>query len=211
MKSLLLSNKAQLGTLQAIVVSVLLIGIVLGLGFLIFSEFSETLGDTTGTVSHEAVTLADLPGGVFVDYNSTTGGGTWCYHSFTPTVYNSTGGGTITTGNYSYEAYTGKMWNLTVDPVYMLGGVVNVSYTYQYSDSEACRALDTTVDATEEIPTWLTIIIIMLIVGALLFIVFRVMPAAGGEEEFRSSGGFSGRFSGFKGFSGGSSDTVAEI
>ncbi|MBA7490707.1 hypothetical protein ES702_01250 [subsurface metagenome] len=202
MKSLLIGGKkAQMGKLQSIVITIMIIGVIIGVGLLVLEEFEETLGDTAGAVANETVVLADISaGGVFVAYNSTTGGNVSCYHSFSPyLVINESTGGVVDAANYSYNAVTGQMWNLTDEAI--LQGGVNVSYTFSYSISEACQGLDDTVNATRDIPGWLAIIIILLIVGILLFIVFRVLPS-GGEE----SGGFGG-FSGF----GSSSSSVAEI
>lgn len=210
MKSLLsISKKGQLGTIQSVVMTIMIIGIVLGVGLLVLEEFSDTLGDTTTTVTAEVVTLADLPGGVYVAYNHTTEG-VHCYNSFAvSSVVNYSGSVTIGSGNYSYESGTGKMWNLTSE--YPLNKF-NVTYTYKSSSSSACEGLDTTVDAVQTIPVWLTIIIILFLVGILLAIVFKVMPQPGEDSGYSSSssgGSFSG-FSGFKGFGRGS-DSVAEI
>jgi len=87
----LLNKKAQLGSLQTIIITLVVIGIVLGIGFLVLEEFQDQMTD----------------------------------------------------------------------------------------GSEAADAVNETIQAMAEIPTWLTIIVILAIVGILLAIVFSVLPQAG--------------------------------
>jgi len=91
MKSLLENRKGQLATLQTIIITLVVIGIVLGIGFLVLEEF---------------------------------------------------------------------MSNLT-------------------SGSEAESGVNETINALATIPTWLSIIVLLAIVGILLAIVFSVLPRAG--------------------------------
>jgi len=184
------STKA-LGSLQRIVITIMIIGIVLGIGFLVLDEFEGFLGTDTGTVTNE--TTAPTDAGIYVAYNYTTAG-VGCYNNFgSLVVTNASDGAFINSGNYSYVSTTGLVKNLT--STFCDGSGVNswnISYTYTYGDNEACIGLDETVEATKTIPTWLTIIIIMLIVGILLVIVFRVLPTAGEGGGFRFGGGSSG-------------------
>jgi len=91
MRKLLINKKAQLGTLQTIIITLVTVGIVLGIGFLVLEEF----------------------------YDQMTAG------------------------------------------------------------SEAALAVNETIVAMATIPTWLSIIVILAIVGILLAIVFSVLPRAG--------------------------------
>ena len=92
MKSLLIKSKrGQLGTLQTIIITLVVIGIVLGIGFLVLEEFADQLDDA----------------------------------------------------------------------------------------SEAQAGVNDTITALKKIPTWLSIIVILAIVGILLAIVFSVLPRAG--------------------------------
>ena len=91
MKSLLKSKRGQLGTLQTIIITLVVIGIVLGIGFLVLEEFADQLDDA----------------------------------------------------------------------------------------SEAQAGVNDTITALKKIPTWLSIIVILAIVGILLAIVFSVLPRAG--------------------------------
>jgi len=90
MRSLLSNKKGQLGTLQSIVITLVVIGIVLGIGFLVLEEFMDQMD----------------------------------------------------------------------------------------SGSEAEAGVNQTIQAVKKIPTWLSIIVILAIVGILLAIVFSVLPRA---------------------------------
>jgi len=87
----LLNKKAQLGTLQSIIITLVVVGIVLGIGFLVLEAFYDQMTD----------------------------------------------------------------------------------------GSEAADAVNDTITAMATIPTWLSIIVILAIVGILLTIVFSVLPRAG--------------------------------
>lgn len=195
MKSLLKNRKGQLGKLQGLVITVLIIGVLIGIGFLILEEFSETLGDTTGTVLNESMT--PVTAGVYAANNYTNTG---CYHGFTLTgAANASSAAKWTLGNFSYDSNTGRVWNISAE---IVGEDVTFNYTYQYSNEASCEGVEDTIDATAKIPQWLTIIIILFITGILLFIVFK--SVAGSEESGEGFGGFGG-------FSRGSSGTMAEI
>lgn len=53
MKSLFESKKAQLGSLQGIIITLVVVGIILGIGFLVLSEFMGSM--TAGSDSEDAV------------------------------------------------------------------------------------------------------------------------------------------------------------
>jgi len=88
MKSILSNKKAQIGTLQSIIITLVIIGIVLGVGFLVLEEFSSQMT----------------------------------------------------------------------------------------AESQAQAGVNDTISAMATIPTWLTIIVLIAIVGILLAIVFTVLP-----------------------------------
>ena len=96
MKSLAEHKKAQMGNLQSIIMTLVVIGILLGVGFLVLEEFRDQVKDTADD------------------------------------------------------------------------GVNSSSY----------KGVNDTIGAMGEIPTWLTIIVILAIVGILLTIVFSVLPRA---------------------------------
>ena len=194
MKSL--NKKGQVANLQAIIMTLVVIGLLLGVGFLVLREFTDNLGDTAATVTNETVSSASNTTWNALAYNKTNTG---CWNTFSvTTVYNQTddNGTVISSGNYTTD-WRGYIKIVGAD---FNGDDINVTYTYKWSASEACDAIEDTIDAEEEIPTWLAIVVLMLVVGIILTLVFKVLPVAGG-----GAGGF-----GFGG-GGGSSGTVAEI
>lgn len=190
MKSL--NKKAQIANLQAIIMTFVVIGLLLGVGFLVLREFSDNLGDTAATVTHEAATVTNSTW-KYLAYNHTS---VDCWNTFAVTaVRNATGNQSVGSGNYTTD------WRGAVKAVGSpyASGTWEVNYTYKWSASSACDAMESTIDAEEEIPAWLSLIVILLVVGIVLALVFKVLPAAG-----VGAGGF--------GFGGGSSaGTVAEI
>ena len=57
--------------------------------------------------------------------------------------------------------------------------VMEKFYDKMTPDSQAANAVNETITAMATIPTWLSIIVILAIVGILLAIVFSVLPRAG--------------------------------
>lgn len=171
------------------VIVLVVVGIILGLGFMILNEFIDNIDDYSATVTREKI-----------DNPATTATGSYvatvnvsCFNTFVPTaLYNES---VINYGpagtNWTYNTNTGTIKNLT-----NLGiGNKNVTYTYKYG-KDSCDAVEDTVTAMGKIPTWLAIIVILGIVGILLSIVFKVLPTGG-------SGGFGGGR--------GSGGTMAEV
>lgn len=190
MKSL--NKKAEIENLQAIVMTFVVIGLLLGVGFLVLREFGDKLGDTLATVSNESITVTNASW-TYLAYNSTN---VDCWNTFAITeVINNTGGQTISSGNYTTD-WRGYIMAVGVP---FGAGTWNVSYTYYWSAGEACNALESTVTAEEEIPVWLALVVLLLVVGIVLTLVFKVLPAAG-------AGGF-----GFSRGGASSAGTVAEI
>jgi len=187
-----MDKKAQVATLQGIIISLMVIGIVLGVGLLVLSEFEKSMGTDTGIEINETITPTG--DGVYVSKNYTTSG-VYCYHDFTPvTVSNETNGVIISSGNYSYQPSTGLIWNTTSE----FECSWNITYNYGFGNSSsACEGVGTTVTAVSSIPTWLVILVIILVVAIILSIVFNILPSTG--EGFLGSVG------------GESSGTVARI
>lgn len=64
MKSIMSNKKGQIGTLQSIIITLVIIGIVLGVGFLVLEEFSDELdaGTQSQTGVNETISaLAEIP------------------------------------------------------------------------------------------------------------------------------------------------------
>ena len=71
----LLSKKSQLGNLQAIIGSVIIIAILVAAGFLVVQKFLEqdTLSDTAVTVTNEIITSAEYIAGHSLEGTSDPG------------------------------------------------------------------------------------------------------------------------------------------
>ena len=189
-------NKAQLGNLQTIIIALVVIGLILGIGFLVMEEFQDNLDNKVATIYNETLTTVTEKG-EFANKNYTTTNIN-CYNSFTViSAFNATNVSAILipSSNYTVDAAAGKVSFTTGNSLSYNNTDWNITYTFQYGN-ESCGGVESTINVTSKIPTWLAIVVILLIVGILLAIVFRVLPSAGG-------GGGIGR--------GSSGGTVAEI
>jgi len=168
-----MNEKGQIGSLQNIVLVLVGIGILIGIGFLVLEEFESNLSENVATVTNETVT-AVTETGKYVEYNYTTAGIN-CYNSFSPVIVtNASNGVVISSTNYNYDS-NGKIWSTTAT---YNNTNWNVTYTYQYG-TEACGGVESTIEATGKVPTWLPLVVILLIVGIVMWLVFRVMPSGG--------------------------------
>ncbi|MBA7490708.1 hypothetical protein ES702_01251 [subsurface metagenome] len=64
MKALLDNKKGQLGTLQSIIITLVVVGIVLGIGFLVLEEFEEQMtagSEAESAVNETIIALAKIP------------------------------------------------------------------------------------------------------------------------------------------------------
>jgi hypothetical protein len=171
----MVNKKGQLGDLQGIILTLVIVGLLLGVAFLVLGELRTNLTTTTNTVSNETVTPTDL--GVYLDYNSTTAGVN-CYNTVAiVSVCNESGpcGPTtlLSSGNYTVNTYTGLFKNITVgNDDYNRNWIV--TYTYKSGD-EACQGVAETITATKQIPVFLPILVIVMVVGILLVINFVVV------------------------------------
>jgi len=165
-----MNEKGQIGSLQKIVIVLVVIGLIIGIGFLVLEEFQSNLSENTATVTNETVSQPHSP--KYVAYNYTTTGIN-CYNSFVPVIVtNATGGEVIEAGNYSYDS-NGQIWAVTA--TYNTTDW-NVTYTYQYG-TEACSGVESTIEAAEKVPAWLPLVVILLIVGIVMWLVFRAIPS----------------------------------
>lgn len=164
------NKKGQIGNLTGIITALVVVGILIGVGFLVLEQFESDLSDTVATVANETTSAVVTSTGVYLAYNSTTSGVN-CYNDFVVlSVLNKTGAVLpLTAENYSYNS-DGKIWSLTSETAYN-NSFWNVTYTYK-SGTEGCVGVQSTITATQKIPTFLPIIVIVAIVGILLAIVF---------------------------------------
>ena len=171
-----MEKKAQLGDLQGIIITLVVVGIVLGIGFLVLESFQGTL-QTSTAVTNESTTVTGV---TTLKYNTTN---IDCYELVSiDKVMNQTGSIVMSPVNYTIvDKSLGTITNLSTTIGSPLGTWM-VGYTYKSganSNRDSCAGIESTVTATKTIPTWLTIIVILLIVGILLAIVFRSFQTGG--------------------------------
>jgi len=210
-----MADEFKLGNLQNIVVTIVVIGLILGIGLLLLREIGLNSNLTTVTVSNE--TLTPTTDGTYVVNNMST---TDCFSSFTVLrVTNVSAGYIIESGNYS-TTEDGRIYNLTSSLVTNSSeldvGTMgwNITYSYAHGADQTCQAVEQTQTAISQIPTWLGIIVIVVIVGIVLIIVFSVLPKNGENGGNFGSGG-NGRIKmgggSLFGGSGGDSGSTAEL
>jgi len=169
-----MEKKGQLGNLQGIIATLIIIGLLIGVGFLILESFlsTDSLQDNSYTITNESSAYIN-DSFYFVD-KATAGG----FNSFAVTsVYNSSGGGgtLVVAANYTVNADTGSIvgasgrtFNLTD---------VNLSYTYN-AGADAWIGINDTVEAMTTIPELLGLIILIAVIGIILAVIFNVIPGA---------------------------------
>jgi hypothetical protein len=170
------NKKGQLGNLQGIIMTLIVVGLLLGAGYLVLSKFIAVYPVETHTVSNETIT--PTTGGNYTTYNYQD---TDCFsNAKVVKVYNQTGAILeIESANYTFSS-NGLLTNITYDALYTPRW--NITYTYDQG-IDGCEGVERTIDATDTIPEFLPIIIIVAVVGILLAIVFKVLPGAVGGKE----------------------------
>jgi hypothetical protein len=190
--------------LQTLVITLVVIGLLLGIGILLMTSFMTQMATEVVTVNNES---ANTNQGLirYMTHNWTTS--TDCgYNSFN-VIYaqNGTAGAYINSVNYTIN--TNKGWiNLTSRDTFT-NGTLNVTYTYQRGP-EGCTGIETARTALGIIPEWLVIMVIIFITGIILAFVFKSLGKSG--AEFGSSEGSFERI-GTGGSDGYSGETTAEI
>jgi len=159
----------KLTDLYPAILTLLMVGIVLGLGIYILTQVGDNLATTAGTVTNESGLWINITPST-VDYATADGFNTF---ALTSCYANATGAGTlgsagtlIASGNYSTVADTGAITNATS----LNYDDVNCSYTYLYG-TEASAVVDTTKTATATFADWLAIIVVVIAAAIVLGIV----------------------------------------
>jgi len=180
---ILKGKKSQLGSIQGIIATLIIVCILIASGFFILQEFLEQdeLSDTSSSVTNETglflnqtptiVAKASEPG--FRSFSITT-----CYANATgtgdgaPDIAVNT---SLHSGNWTTNADEGTIISAT-------GGGENytdVACTYSYLYGEqAYVGLNETLNAMGTFPDLLGLIILISIIGIVLLIVFNVIPGA---------------------------------
>lgn len=169
--------------LVSIVITLIVIGLLLGIGFLVLGEFRNNIDNEVASVTDEAITLSDT--GAYLAYNYSTAGVDCYNHVSISALWNETSGASLASSNYTVGVNTGLVTPTGTSSYNNTEVIANYSYYY---GKDACGSIQDVESATQKIPTWLGIVIILLIVGILLTIVFKVLPRGEAGMEGGSSG-----------------------
>ena len=169
------NKKGQLGGLVPIVTTLIVVGLLIGAGFLIVEKFrdQDSLSDTS-------VTLINETGGLNQTGHYLAGRAYTAANSFVIdlVVINASTVGftphTLLAGNYSVTS-DGILTNVTVQDNATEWEDMNVSYTFKHGDI-AYKGVNDSLEAMRTVPDLLGLIILILLVGIILAIVFNVIP-----------------------------------
>ena len=169
-----------------IIVVFMVIGIAIGFLFIALDKFKDQIDVESRTISNESITITGTtPSGKYtLDYNHTF---KKCYRGFSVLRVDNVSGSQLIVepGNYSTDS-EGRIWNITGDMAGVSGltdtGILvwKVTYKFDYSNSTACAGIEETIKASEEIPEWLSILMVLFIIAILLWILFKVIGVTKG-------------------------------
>jgi hypothetical protein len=168
-------KKSVMGEIVSVFVLVLVIAILAGLTFLFVSNLKTQAVDsapkTSVSVTLEEISAENLATGVSVDGTSALGAG-----AFTLTgLLNATSDEDVITGNATLTSL-GVITNNTDMAAYVDGFKVNYTYTYiAADDANAYTAINSTESSGAGIVTYLPLIFIALIFGAILTLVLKII------------------------------------
>ena len=156
-----------MGSMYPAVLTIVVVGIVLGIGLLILAQ-TQTATTFQKTVVNESVTPTDSGTAVATATDC-------AFNTFAVTqALNATTYTVIGAGNYSVEASTGKIINLTSEYV---DSAWNVTYTYysgedgDASSDNYCDAFSNTITGTAGLASWIAVIVVVLAAAIVLGIV----------------------------------------
>lgn len=164
-------KKGQIGSLQTVVITILVVGLLIGAGFLLIEEIRDQdrlfesnsfTNETTGGINATGYT---------VDGASDDGSKSF---SLTNAWFNDTNPTQIPLANLTISSQ-GVVTNATVTTY---DNTANVSYNYERG-TQGWKGIDTSLDAFMTLPNLLGLILLIVVIGIVLAIVFRVIPGAG--------------------------------
>jgi len=166
------NRRGQLGgNISGIIITILLIGILVGAGFFIFGEFLALSDDESFAVTNES--------GIWINSTGYQLAGT----AYNPRAYsisaarNASDATTISSALYSVSS-TGVITNAT-DVTFDGGFTANVDYTY-LGGSSSYEAVNSTIGAFGTVPDLLPLIVLIAMVVIILGLVFTIPGARQG-------------------------------
>ena len=142
-------------------------------------EFQENLGDTVATVTNETVNAVTDAKWFYLANNDSS---VACWNSFTiTTVTNTNGTVTFNAANYTTRIDGAiRFAVVTAADAGVNNTDWNITYAYNHGET-ACLGVDDAIDAINEVPNWMPILVIIFIAGIILTIIIRLVPKGSGE------------------------------
>ena len=161
-------TQGQLGSLQGIILTIVVIGVLLGAGFFILDEFLDQTDDNVFTVTNESGGWINQTTYLLAQRNIAPG-----FHSPVVTsAINSTSNASIPVGNMTVDGQ-GRIINSTS----LEYEAVSFTYTYK-GGTTAFIGMNDTINALLTIPELLGLVVLIAMVGVILFLVFNMIPGA---------------------------------
>ena len=155
-----------LGDLYPAVLSIILIGIALGVGIFVLDETADAISTQANVATFEQVTPTDA--GVSVAAATNCG-----FHNFAVTAVANNSGTAIVAGNYTVNAGVGTITNTTSE----FPTAWNVSYTNDQADTglagNPCTSLATTITGAGGLADWIAVLIVVIAAAVVLGIVIN--------------------------------------
>ena len=153
-----------------VVISILLVGILLGVGLYVLSEVGDNLANIAGSVTNETgLWINNTPS--YVDQYTASGFNTF---AITSCFGNATSKGTVTVANYSLASgnWTTNSLGYITNATSTVYDDVKCSYTYLYG-LDAYEAVDTTGEGVGDFAGWIAVIVVVFAAAIVLGIVLK--------------------------------------
>jgi len=151
------------------VLTIILVGIVLGIGLYVLNQTSDAISTDSKTVVNETLVTVTTSGEAVALI-------TECgFDNFLPiSVINATSGTLIPTTNYTYDAALGIISFTAGSTGGFDGSNWNITYSYTGGGTELyCTSLDTTGTGLGGMASWIAIIIVVLAAAVVLGVVMN--------------------------------------
>lgn len=157
-----------LDSLYPAILTIVLVGILIGLGVYILIQTGNSISTDTLKVTNETITNLSTSG------NEVSAADDCGAHSFTGAILvnGSSISGAIPTSNYSFSS-TGEV--VVVSGSVWSGNAVNITYTYtgnrDNSTTSSCAVMSTTGDGVGGLSNWIAVIVVVLAAAIVISIV----------------------------------------
>lgn len=167
-----MKKKAQIDSLIPIVATLIVVGLLVGAGVVILQEFLEQDSfQLSKTIDNETVTASQYLAGHALDGASYKGSDNFVITS----VVNASNGEAVSSTLYSVEIHSGTFSNSSANSNYTTYDW-NVTYSFNYV-TDTYQGINDTIDSVNTIPELLGLIILIVVIGIILTIIFRVIPS----------------------------------